>query len=425
VAKVVFFSLPAYGHVNPALALVSEIVLRGHEVVFYSWRDFADSAETRGATFRPYRSPSLDKVAGFVETPGRTGFFVRFLASACFEILEGELQRTAAEEPTLIIHDSVAPWGKYLASHLDLPAVSFRPTFAFNRNVVALGWRSGYRPLGGVLGLAATLLHAAVASRLARRLARDYRLPNTGAVGLVTVDEALNIVCTSREFQPCADNFGDEYIFAGPVLEEGAAPVADMRDITSVAPSIYVSMGTVFAQDSDILRLCISALSDWDGQVIVSHGGAIDPQMMDSPAPNFVFHPFVQQLAVLEHARAFVCHGGIGSVSKALSMGVPAVVIPQVLEQAVVGERIEQLGAGVHLPRHTVTVERIRRAVERVTSDDGFRRAARDIAASFEASTGMGQAAERSLRYASTARRFLPPADPSVRAARARARQRS
>jgi MGT family glycosyltransferase len=110
---------------------------------------------------------------------------------------------------------------------------------------------------------------------------------------------------------------------------------------------------------------------------------------MMGPLPqNTVSLPFVQELKVLERARAFVCHGGMGSLGKALSRGVPAVVIPQILEQAVVGARVQQLGAGIHLPRHRVTVERLRSAVDRVTKDDSFRRAARDIAVSFEISTG-------------------------------------
>lgn len=142
--KVVFLSLPAYGHVNPALALVSEIVDRGHEVIFYSAEEFADPVESHGAAYRAYRSQSLEALADFVQIPGRFGFFVRYLAKACFEILDRETERIEADDPIMVIHDSVAPWGKFIAKSLDLPAVSLRPVFAFNRNVVKIGSRTGY-----------------------------------------------------------------------------------------------------------------------------------------------------------------------------------------------------------------------------------------------------------------------------------------
>ena len=44
--------------------------------------------------------------------------------------------------------------------------------------------------------------------------------------------------------------------------------------------------------------------------------------------------------------RAFVTHGGMNSVSESLYNGVPVLVIPHLGEQALVGRRAEELGAG-------------------------------------------------------------------------------
>jgi UDP:flavonoid glycosyltransferase YjiC (YdhE family) len=35
-AKILFFNIPAYGHVNPTLPVVTELLLRGHHVVYYN-----------------------------------------------------------------------------------------------------------------------------------------------------------------------------------------------------------------------------------------------------------------------------------------------------------------------------------------------------------------------------------------------------
>ena len=39
-AKVLFFNLPAYGHMNPTLPLVAELVQRGEHVIYYSSEAF-------------------------------------------------------------------------------------------------------------------------------------------------------------------------------------------------------------------------------------------------------------------------------------------------------------------------------------------------------------------------------------------------
>ena len=49
--KIVFFGIPAHGHTNPTLAVVKELVSRGHQVVYYSYKDFREKIEEAGAKF--------------------------------------------------------------------------------------------------------------------------------------------------------------------------------------------------------------------------------------------------------------------------------------------------------------------------------------------------------------------------------------
>ena len=39
-SKLVYFGVPAYGHVNPVLPVIQELVQRGEEVEFYNTADF-------------------------------------------------------------------------------------------------------------------------------------------------------------------------------------------------------------------------------------------------------------------------------------------------------------------------------------------------------------------------------------------------
>ena len=50
-SKIVFFSIPAYGHTNPTIEVVRELSTRGHEVWYYSFDQFKEKIEAAGAKF--------------------------------------------------------------------------------------------------------------------------------------------------------------------------------------------------------------------------------------------------------------------------------------------------------------------------------------------------------------------------------------
>ena len=51
-SKILFFNIPAYGHMNPTLPLVAELVRRGEQVIYYSSETFQPAIEQAGAAFR-------------------------------------------------------------------------------------------------------------------------------------------------------------------------------------------------------------------------------------------------------------------------------------------------------------------------------------------------------------------------------------
>ena len=54
-ARIVFFCIPAHGHTNPTLAVVRELVSRGHEVLYYSYKPFRE----RSRLPEPGLSPAM------------------------------------------------------------------------------------------------------------------------------------------------------------------------------------------------------------------------------------------------------------------------------------------------------------------------------------------------------------------------------
>ena len=51
--KVMVFCIPAHGHHNPTLPVVTELVKRGNAVRYYSFEEFREKIEKTGAEFFP------------------------------------------------------------------------------------------------------------------------------------------------------------------------------------------------------------------------------------------------------------------------------------------------------------------------------------------------------------------------------------
>lgn len=58
-ANVLVINFPGEGHINPTLAIVSELIRRGETVVSYCIEDFRKKIEATGAEFESLRIFSL------------------------------------------------------------------------------------------------------------------------------------------------------------------------------------------------------------------------------------------------------------------------------------------------------------------------------------------------------------------------------
>jgi MGT family glycosyltransferase len=396
VPNALFFGLPVHGHVNPTLPLVRELVRRGERIVYLATDEFAAQIADTGAAYRPYKNAFLPDLGAIARRMDELAWLFMRTTS---EVLEQELSAYAAEKPDYVLTDSVAPWGHWIAQILGIPVVTSVTTFAFNRAMLRYAVSHGVRPQGGRY-LFSKLRHVAKALRLQRSLRRRYGVRGTGLMPAMSADRGLSIVYTSRTFQPCAETFGDRFRFVGPLLEprtgDDHLPWATIAHPTIV----YVSLGTLFNADADFYRSCFDAFGTLDAQIILSVGRRIAIDSLGTPPPNVLVRAHVPQLDVLQHATAFVTHGGMNSVSESLYYGVPVVVIPQMSEQWIVGRRVEELGAGVFLAKEHVTPQSLRSSVEQVLAGDRFRVRARAIGDSFKAAGGAAVAAEAVLRRA-------------------------
>jgi MGT family glycosyltransferase len=209
----------------------------------------------------------------------------------------------------------------------------------------------------------------------------------------------LNIVYTSRHFQPCAETFDARFQFVGPSVADRTESAGFPWELVRLPVIVYVSLGTLFNTDAAFYRNCFEAFRGRNFQVILSVGANIPMESLGAAPPNFIVQSHVPQLEVLRRAAVFLTHGGMNSVSESLSYGVPVVVVPQMSEQEIVGRRVEELGAGLCLAKRDATPEKLRASVQRLLAEEAFRRQAAVVGESFQSAGGAARAASAILPF--------------------------
>ncbi|MGH2603114.1 MAG: glycosyltransferase [Dehalococcoidia bacterium] len=153
------------------------------------------------------------------------------------------------------------------------------------------------------------------------------------------------------------------------------------------------------------MRTALEALADEPVRVVATtnrEGANAVPGMM-APA-NAVVMSWLSYSQVMPLASAVVCHGGHGTVARALAEGVPVLVSPAIGDMAENGARVAWAGAGLMLPGRLLRPGPLRVVVRRLLADGRFRQRAEEIAAWNRENDGVSRGAQLVERYGGSSR---------------------
>ena len=391
-SKIAFFCIPAHGHTNPTLEVVKKLIQQGHEVRYYSYECMREKIEATGVEY--ISCDDYDFEQKLTPADGKRiaedmSFAIEILVNSTLAMDAALLEQIKQWNPDCIVADSMALWGKLIAKKLNIPFVSSTTTFAFNKE-------SAKVMRGSLKDLFKVLIQMGKANKHIKRLQENgYDIKNV--LEIIQNDNDTNtIVYTSPEFQPYSDTFSDKYIFVGPSIRSTNNVFEKTRE-----KLVYISMGTVNNDMTVFYKNCIDALKDSDYQVVLSVGSQVDIKQLEeyvikseSKAQFHVFS-FVDQIAVLEKADAFITHCGMNSVSEALYFKVPLVMYPQTNEQKGVAFRVNELEAGLYLSGESISEIQI--ALKELLQQSKYKEQATVISNSFSKCGGSEAAVEKIL----------------------------
>lgn len=355
--RLLFVALAGHGHVTPTIPLVEELVQRGHRVDYATSGEFAEMVTEAGA--RWVQLPELGPFRPTADVgPEAIALWFRHFFDALAAVYPVLLEHCRSQRPDLMCYDATHWPARLVAERLGIPAVRTVPNLAEN---------DSYSHVSEQLtaGLGPEHPQTAAFAEDVATFAAEYDV-ELDVPATFDVTEALNLVFVPREFQPAGDSFDQRFQFLGPMVGR-RAQTQSWSPPDAQRPLLYISLGSIFTEHPEFYRSCIDAFGDGRWQVAMTIGQT-DPAAL-GPVPARVDpQPWFPQPAVLAHAAAFITHAGMNSTMEALACGVPLITLPQMPEQDVNAERIQQLGVGQRLDPDTVTAETLRATVDAVTA---------------------------------------------------------
>ncbi|MDP9842885.1 MGT family glycosyltransferase [Streptosporangium lutulentum] len=359
-SHIAMVSIPAHGHVNPSLNIVRTLVARGHRVTYANALSFADVIERTGAELKPYESTL--PTAGEVWTEDPIEQLTIFLddAIAMFPQLRAAY---ADDRPDLFLYDIAGAPARLLGEQWDIPAIQLSPAF--------VAWDGYEEEMAQVVeAMRADPRGADYYRRFATWLADNGSSVTDSAAFQGRPARCLALI--PRALQPNADRVDPAvYSFVGPILGDRSDRDSWIRPATA-DKVLLVSLGSAFTRHPEFYRRCITAFGALPGwHTVLQIGRYVDPAELGVLPDSVEVHPWVEQLAILEQADAFLTHAGMGGSSEGLYCGTPMIAVPQAADQFANADQLAALGVARVVDLATVTPEELREALLHLTSDAG------------------------------------------------------
>ncbi|MGH2966104.1 MAG: glycosyltransferase [Solirubrobacterales bacterium] len=361
------------GHAFPAIALARALRRRGHEVLVETWERWRQAVEGEGIgftaaeeykTFPPPAPGSEEQTsaadAALALVPLMEEFRPDVVVSDILTIAPAlAAEKVGLRTATLVPH-------VYPVQEPGMPffAVGAQPP---RTAVGRAAWRAGMPVLRGGM-------------RRGRSELNEMR----ATVGLRPVDGFHGGI--SRELALVATFPQLEYPRRWPTRVQVTGPMEfelPYREIELPAgetPLVLVAPSTAQDPELRLVRASLEALAEEPVRAVATTNRLGARAALEAPA-NAMVVDWLSYSQVMPRAALVVCHGGHGTVARALGAGVPVLCCPHAGDMAENAARVAWAGAGLMVPWRLGGPRSLRAAARRILGDRRFTGHAGEIAA--------------------------------------------
>ena len=307
--RVLFCTLPPYGHVLPLVPLAQAFALAGHDVKIATGGPLLGRLPV--PTVGAYPDRTLDEAEAEVvrrhpelaDVPAteKWRFGLELFGDVEYDTLRAGAERVIeTERPDIVVYETYSVGAAAAAIAHDIPtvAVGVSPwSFFFDLLYRTVKERNGIEWRDTVLA--------------------DLYLDTFPASTWSTENNAPS---NRRPVRPVA-------------WSPGEIPLPAWLTTERLRPRVYVTLGTVVFGATHALDAALGVLDERDVDVLVAVGPEGDPAAIRPRGARIRVERFVDQARVIPRVDAVVHHGGSGTALAALTAGLPMVVMPQGADQ--------------------------------------------------------------------------------------------
>ena len=209
-SRLVFINIPAYGHINPTLGLVDELVKNNEEVIYFSTDEFKESIEAAGGTFKSlgnkFKLPSMKK-------DGEEAFIMVNLILDSLEYLVDKILYEL-KDITIdgVVYCSMLLVGKIIATIYNVPQISSFAIFAskdmlIEKNNIIIDYNDPR--IKEIINK-----H----SKVSNSIKNKYNITIPSFINMLFNKGDINIAYTSKYMIDDIENYDNSFKFIGPPI---------------------------------------------------------------------------------------------------------------------------------------------------------------------------------------------------------------
>jgi zeaxanthin glucosyltransferase len=399
----------ASGHLNPMTTLGHELKQRGHRVTLVGTLDAQPKVLAAGLEFRAIgevefpAGSTADAFTKLGQLSGLTAFrytvvLFKQITATLLQEAPSVLQSAGVE---FLIIDQTSFGGSTVAQLLDLPFVSVCCALMLNRdpNVPPLITSWSYHPNGWarLRNQAGHELMTGIAKPITKLIAeyrQQWNLPPLKHPH-DAYSQLAQLCQQPAEFEFPRQSLPACFHFTGPYSNPASRePTFFPFDKLTGQPLIYASLGTVQNRLLGTFQIIAEACQDLNAQLVIALGGGRSPESLPVLPGSPLVVGYAPQLELLQRTTLTITHAGMNTTLESLSNGVPMVAIPIANDQPGVAARIAWTGTGEVVSLKRLSVSKLRRAIDRVLTEDSYKKNALRLQEAIKRAGGVQTAAD-------------------------------
>ena len=352
--KIVFFSTPAFGHINAVFPVIKKLLMNNYQVDWYCSKRFKRIVENTGANFIEYE---IDfDMYSLSELTADFYNLYQGLLNLNRECYLEYIEKIDKEKPDLIIYDSMCSFAKNIAKKLNIKSVCFCTTIAYNfftftfSNMFFSTIKLLFKNLNPIMKL----------YNEEKRFRRENNIIKLNAMDLFINKGDLTIVFTPKELQPFYKTFSKKFVFVGTTIKDRITNKTNYDKY-----DIYISLGSIFTENKVLLKKIVDSPLMKNKKSIVNVGN-----LKIKSSENIEFVQSTDQLSLLPKIKLFINHGGINSIYESLYYGKFQICIPQQQEQKLNAKILHRKKIGIYMNKFDIEkVDKINKKMKKYNAN--------------------------------------------------------